>query len=155
MGSRVLHGIKLADFVPGPTGIMTLNVYRRGLLIERSVLKNLVVTASKAPLANLLGGNVANNSVTTIGYGTGTAAPVIGNTGLTSPFTKAVDAVTYPAAGQVSFAFSLATVEDNGVALSQFGLFSRAGALVSLLVSASPLNKLSDISLAGTWVITF
>jgi hypothetical protein len=106
-------------------------------------------------MANLIGGTVANNSITTIGYGTNGTAPAGGNTNLTTPFTKPVDSVTFPAAGQVQFNFSLLTTEDNGVAIAEFGLFTAAGTLFSRLVRASPLNKASDISLSGSWVITF
>jgi len=102
--------MRLADFFrQQPRGMFALDVYRRGVLIESVRRPNLIVNGSKAVMANLIGGTVTNNSITTIGYGTNGTAPVGGNTGLTSPFTKPVDSVTFPAAGQVQFNFSLLT----------------------------------------------
>ncbi|HCE08616.1 MAG TPA: hypothetical protein DEQ40_08450, partial [Oxalobacteraceae bacterium] len=74
---------------------------------------------------------------------------------ITSPFTKALDSVTYPASNQVQFNFSLATTEDNGVAIMEFGLLNGLGALYARIVRSSALNKASDISLSGSWTISF
>lgn len=148
--------IRLQDwFRKPPSGLFTLNVYRRGDLIEVFREKNLIVDNSKLIHAHLLGGDGTNRSVTQIGYGTNPAAPVGGNTSLTNAYTKAVDTVTYPATNQVQFAFSLGTGEANGMAISEFGLLTAGNMLYARKVRGAPLNKDTDLTLAGTWVINF
>lgn len=147
--------MKFQDILSGPRGHFRLQVFRRGLLVETMDEPNLIVDGSKAVLASLLGGTVTNNSVTKIGYGTSGTAPAVGNTGLTGAFIKALDQVTYPVAGTVRFAFSLASSENNGVAIQEFGLFTAGSVLIARRVRSSALNKDTDISLSGTWDITF
>ena len=138
-----------------PQGRFILNVFRRGELIEVFDEKNLIVTNSKQIHAKLLGGSVANQSVTQIGFGTNGTAPAAGNTGLTGTYLKAVDAVSYPATNQVQFNFSLSSSENNGMSILEFGLFTAGGALYARKVRSAPLNKDSDLSLSGSWIISF
>lgn len=138
-----------------PRGHFILNVFRAGELIERFEEKNLIVAGSKQVHAKLLGGAVANQSVTQIGFGTSGAAPAAGNTGLTNVYLKAIDSVSYPASNQVQFNFSLSSTEDNGVAIMEFGLFTAAGTLYARKVRSAALNKDTDVSLSGSWIITF
>lgn len=143
------------DALPGPTGHFLMQVFRAGELIETFSEKNLIVDGSKTIHAKLLGGTVANNSITQVAFGTNGTTPAGGNTAITSPFTKAIDSVTYPAANQVAFNFSLASSEANGKALLEFGLLTAAGALYARKIRATALNKDTDISLTVTWTITF
>ncbi|WP_454764435.1 hypothetical protein [Cupriavidus campinensis] len=138
-----------------PTGFFVLRVYRRGELIEVFEERNLIVVGSQQIHAKLLGGDVTNQSVTRIGFGTNGAAPAFLNSSLTDAYIKAVDAVSYPAANQVQFALSLGTGEANGIAISEFGLLTAAGALYSRKTRPLPLNKADDIALAGTWTVLF
>jgi hypothetical protein len=138
-----------------PSGLFLLNVYRDGDLIEVFEEKNLIVDLSKQIHAKLLGGAVANQSVAQIGYGTSTTAPAAGNTGLTSPYLKALDSVTYPLTNQVSFNFSLGTTENNGVNIGEFGLFTAGGTLYARKTRTTALPKASDLSFAGSWIISF
>jgi hypothetical protein len=147
--------VKLNDDVSRPRGEFILNVFRGSELIEQYRDKNLVVDSSKQVLAKLLGGTVTGNSVTQIGFGTSGTAPDVGNTSITNPFQKAIDSVTYPATNQVSFNFSLGTGEANGKAILEFGLLTAAGALFARKVRAAALNKDTDITLSGSWVISF
>ena len=55
----------------------------------------------------------------------------------------------------MAFSFSLSPAEANGKAISEFGLFTVSGLLFARKVRAAPLYKEADISLAGTWTITF
>ncbi|WP_456741904.1 hypothetical protein [Bradyrhizobium sp. USDA 4469] len=132
-----------------------LRVYRGGELIEVFEEKNLIVVGSQPTHAKLLGGDVANQSVTRIGFGTNGTAPVFSNSSLTGAYTKAVDAVSYPATNQVQFAFSLGTAEANGMAISEFGLLTAAGALYARKTRSTPLNKDDDITFSGTWTVFF
>lgn len=143
------------DDVGRPRGEFILNVYRGGELIEQYRDANLVVDSSKPTLAKLLGGNVANNSVTQIAFGTSGAAPAAGNTAITNPYAKTIDTVTYPASNQVSFNFSLGTGEANSMAILEFGLLTTAGALFARKVRTTALNKESDLTLSGSWIISF
>lgn len=147
--------MKLNDSATPPKGRLYLEVYRRGELIEVFEEENLIVDGSKQTHARLLGGDVSNRSVTRFSVGTNGTAPAAGNTALTSPYTKAIDTVSYPATNQVQFAFSLGSGEANGKAIMEFGLLTAGGTLYARRVRASALNKDSDISLSGTWTITF
>lgn len=136
-------------------GDFYLRIYRGAELVEEWVEKNQIVDGSKFALSRLLGGAVANNSVTQIAFGTSNAAPAPGNTAITNAYTKAIDTVTYPATNQVSFNFSLGTGEANGTAIMEFGLLTAAGTLFARKVRNSALNKDTDLTLAGSWVISF
>ena len=139
----------------GPRGRFMLDVYRRGRLVERLDEPNLIVGGSRAILAALLGGNVTNKSVAKIGFGTNPTDPSVGNSALTAPHLKAVDNVTYPSDGVVSFAFSLGVGEANGMAISEFGLLTGADALFARRVRAGPLNDTASVLLSGSWQIIF
>ena len=145
------------DPAKAPSGHFLLTVRRKGLIVPELCVDepNLIVDVSKTVHARLLGGDVANRSITQIGYGTSGTAPAAGNTGLTGAFLKAVDSVSYPTSSQVSFAFSLASGENNGMAILEFGLFTAGGALYARKVRSVALNKASDLTLSGTWTISF
>ncbi|MEW5790047.1 MAG: hypothetical protein ACOY4L_09190 [Pseudomonadota bacterium] len=125
-----------------------------GALIERIEEANLIVDGAKDQLARLVGGSVEGRHITQIGFGVGTAAAAPGNTGLTGAFWKPVTSVSYPAAGQVAFAWSLSTAEANGLAITEFGLRCADGTLFARKVRA-PIHKSDDLSLTGTWTILF
>lgn len=148
--------VRFADGLPqAPRGHFHLEIYKKGVLIEVFDEENLIVDNSKQIHAMLLGGNVANNSVTKISFGTNGTAPVGGNTAITNPYTKNLDSVSYPATNQVCFNFSLGATEDNGVAILEFGLITGAGTLYARKTRATALNKDTDISFNGSWTINF
>lgn len=137
-----------------PTGHLICNAYRNGTLIDALDAPNLVVNLASTIQANALAGT-AGYAVTQMGYGTNPTTPALTDTVLTSPFYKAFDSVTYPAPGQVQFNFSLGINDANNVSISEFGLVTTNGKLFARKVRLAPLLKLSDITLAGSWVITF
>lgn len=139
----------------GPTGRLKYEIRRNGALIEGVDEQNIIVDLSKQIHAKLLGGSVTDQSVTQIGFGTSGAAAAAGNTSLTDAYVKAIDSVTYPATNKVQFNFSLGSGEANGKAILEFGLFIAAGTLYARRIRTSALNKDSDISLSGSWTITF
>lgn len=147
--------MNILDRVERPRGTFELIVRRRGLVIEHWIDKNLVVDKSKLCLSRLLGGSVTGRSVTQIAFGTNGTPPVAGNTAITSPFTKALGAPTYPSEAQVTFPFTLAANEANGMAIFEFGLLATDGTLFARKVRGAVLNKDSDISLSGSWTIQF
>ena len=144
------------DEVSSPvTGHFHLEIWRLGRLVEVVDEPNLVVVGSKTCLSRLIGGAFTGKAITTIGFGTSGTAPAAGNTALTGAFTKAVDSVSYPGSNQVRFAFSLSTSEANGMAILEFGLLTGDGTLFARKVRASAFNKDSDLSVSGTWTLTF
>lgn len=147
--------MRFCDWVRGPKGLLTVEIFRRGELLERWDGNNLVVDGSKPVLAHLLGGAVSGNSVSKFGVGTSLAPVSGGNSSLTAPFIKNVDSVVYPSPSQVSFLFSLGTGEANGMAIGEFGLLTTAGALFARRVRSVALAKDSDITLSGSWVINW
>ena len=148
--------LPFADFFQSPvSGLFTLKVYQCGRLIEEYEDHNLIVDTSRQVHARLLGGDVANRSVTKIGFGTNGTAPMVGNTTLTAAFVKAIDTVAYPATNQVQFNFSLGTSEANGTNIFEFGLLTAGDTLYARKVRSAFLSKDSDISLTGAWIIHF
>lgn len=147
--------MQLSDYSKAPSGLFVLDIFRNGKLIEHFEEKNLIVDNSKQMHAKMLGGSVANQSVTQFGVGTNGTAPVGGNTALTGAFLKAIDGVTYPATNQVQFAFSLSTTEANGMALLEFGLFTPTNVLYARKVRTAALNKDVDLTINGSWTISF
>lgn len=138
-----------------PSGVLCYEIRSGGRVIETVRERNLIVDNSRTIHAKLLGGSFANQPVTQFGVGTNGTAPASGNTALSGAFLKAVDSVTFPAAGQVQFAFSLASGEANGMAILEFGLLTANNTLYARRVRSSALNKASDISISGTWTISF
>lgn len=134
-----------------------LKVFRRGVLAPELCVdeKNLIVDGSKSLLAHLLGGDVTNRSITTIGFGTSGSAPSGSDTALTGAFTKAIDAHSYPLTNTVEFDFSLASGENNGMAILEFGLITAGSVLFARKNRSVALNKDSTISFSGAWTITF
>lgn len=147
--------LKLSDQASLPTGRLILKIYRGNKLIETFDEKNLIVDGSKQIQSRLIGGSFTNNNISQIAFGTNGTAPVGGNTIITGAYTKALDTITYPATNQTSFNFSLGGSEANPKAILEFGLITAGGALYARKVRALALNKDSDISLSGSWVITF
>ncbi|MGF6641780.1 hypothetical protein [Paraburkholderia sp. MM6662-R1] len=147
--------IRLDDDLRAPTGVLSYRVYHRGVLVEQVEDHNLIVIGSQVTHAHLLGGDVTGRSVTQIGFGTSGTTEVFGNTALTGAYVNNLAAPTYPASNQVSFGFALGTAEANGIAISEFGLLTTGGVLYARKTRALPLSKLSDVTLSGTWVISF
>lgn len=147
--------LHLSDEPSAPHGRLRITVWRGDEIIEEMDEQNLIVDVSKTIHSRLIGGSTTGKTVTTIGFGTSGTAPVAGNTALTSAFTKAVDSVTYPASNQVQFNFSLGSTEANGKDILEFGLLTGDGSLYARRVRSGVLSKQSDISLTGSWVITF
>ena len=144
-----------ADVRRAPTGRFRLWVRRNGVLVGLMDETNLIVDLSQGIHAQLLGGDVANQSVTKIGFGSGLNAAAAGNTGLTAPYVKALDGHSYPQANQVQFAYSLGPAEANGSNIGEFGLLTGGDTLYARKVRSSLLAKDDTVSFTGTWTIQF
>lgn len=137
-----------------PTGHLICRAYRNGKLIDVLDDANLVVTASKQIQCNALG-NTSGWTITQMGFGTNGATPVLTDTALTGQYAKAFDSVTFPATNQVQFNFSLGVSEANGMSIQEFGLLTTNTKLFARKVRLAALVKQSDITLSGSWIITF
>lgn len=147
--------MQLADSPLAPHGHFRLEIIRRGIVVDVDDHPNIIVDLAKQQQARLIGGDVTNRSITKIGVGTGSGAAAAGNTSLTSAFVKALSGVTYPTTNQVQFAFTIASGEANGLAIMEFGLFTAGDVLFARRVRAGAINKDSELTLSGTWTITY
>jgi len=147
--------MQISDLAQAHRGIFTLDIYRKGKLIEHFVDDNLIVDQGRTNVTRLLGGDSANLQIAQIGFGTSNAVAAPGNTALTSAFVKAIDSHSYPSATSVLFKFSLGTGEANGKAIYEFGLLTASGLLHARKVRGGALMKESDLSLAGTWQLLY
>ena len=143
------------DRLTKPEGVLRLNVYRKGVLVGHYVEKNTIVNGHKAIQASLLGGDVTDNSITTIGIGTNGTAATPEDTALTNSFTKAMASHSYPVAGSVQFDFSIGDDEANGLSIREFGLLCADGTLFSRKVRGDTIVKTDEVSLSGTWTLNF
>lgn len=145
----------LSDESPYGRGIFSMNVYRRGILVERYEDSNLIVTQGRINVVKLLGGDVLGNSITKIGFGVSNLTTVPGNTALVTPFVKNLNSHTYPTATSVLFNFSLSAAEANGLAISEFGLLTTSGLMHARKVRGGVLLKDADLSITGTWQLLY
>jgi hypothetical protein len=136
-------------------GEFRLWIYRRGILIEEYEDHNLIVNGARTIMAHLVAGDGSGKPINRIAFGTNGAAPSPSNTVITSPFTKAVTGFSYPAAGQVQINWNLLVGEANGKGIMEFGLLCSDGTLFARKNRAKAIEKDSDISLEGQWIITF
>lgn len=147
--------MRFADNAHSPRGEFELLVYRSGIVVEHYRDSNLIVAQASGIAAQLLGGDVADNSVSHIAFGDGSSPAAPENTLLSQPFTKPLDGHSYPDSISVTFSFSLGASEANGKAIHEFGLLTSGGRLYARKVRAGPLVKDSELSLKGTWRIVF
>lgn len=136
-----LRKLGVREGIPAMRGFVRARAFKRGRLIWTHEAENIVVSAHGVPMAHLLGGDVSNNSITAVGFGTNTAAPVVGDTALSNPaYYKAISSHSYPTAGQVMFTFSLIGGTDTGaygMNVQEMALFCNTGA-ISLPVASAP-----------------
>lgn len=135
-------------------GDLSVTINRNGQPIEHFEEKNMIVSAAKTMLAQLVAGDGAGKTISHIGFGVSSSAVTPDDTSLSSPFWRPLSGHSYPKAGQVKFDFVLATTEANGMSIKEFGLRTTDGVLFSRKVRGT-IEKNSDISLEGSWTITF
>ncbi len=161
-----------------PRGLFKMTQRRNGRIIERYEDHNLIVNNAKLLMAHLIGGDTTGKSITNIAFGTNGTAPTPDDSMNTHPFSKAVSGVTYPGflseevnwgpvlglpsdlitewtGYQVQFDWVLLTSEDNGHAICEFGLLSGNQTLFARKTRNNPIHKAPDISIEGSWIITF
>ena len=114
-------------------GIVKMRAWKRGRLLWEIERENLIVTAGLTPISKLVGGTTANQAITVIGFGAGTAAPVVTDTDITPPaYYKAVTSVSFPTAGQAQFSWSLVGATDTGavgLTITELAFYANTGAV--------------------------
>lgn len=137
-------------------GILSYRVRRRGVVVEEVEGENLVVDVPRNQLARLVAGDgPAPAAINRIGFGTDGTAAAGGNAALAGPFLKLIAGKTYPAVGEVRFAWVLAPEDANGMSIREFGLIGTDGSLFSRKTRAGAIEKDADVDLEGTWTIKF
>lgn len=139
-----------------PSGRFRLEIYQAGQLIDLVDEQNAITAGYRDAAAAAFGGQAG--AVTQIGFGTGTAPGLYGNTSLTAAYLKLVDGAVLAGdgSGRISFAFSLGSSEANGLAIGEFGLMTAGGVLVARKArKAAAILKDPTIALQGTWTIQF
>ena len=109
-----------------PHGLVKL--YGQGRLLWQG--RNLFVNTGLPPLANLIAGITAGQSVSAMGFGSGPAAPTIADAGLsTAPaYYNAIGSYSFPSSGSVQFNYSLQTTDygASGMTIQELGLFANS-----------------------------
>ncbi|WP_020613217.1 hypothetical protein [Sediminispirochaeta bajacaliforniensis] len=136
-------------------GDFRMQVYRGEQLVLEYQDRNLIVDAARSVMARLISGEVSGRSIDRIAFGTNQSTPTPGDTGITSAYMKPVQAFSYPAPGQVEIAWNLLVTEANGMSIGEFGLLTADGALFARKHRTKAIEKESDISIEGQWLIIF
>ena len=155
-----------------PRGIVRLRLYRKADLLFEFCQENLFVNAGLPTLASLLGGDTDGQFASAVGFGSGSNAPTVNDTLLTTPaYYKALDSHsengTSPGPGSVQFNWSLTTADTGaqGITIQELGLFANPTA-VALPGSNAPANLLArktiapisfgpNMNISGSWTLTF
>jgi len=169
-------GIKAAnppiEIIRRPIGLVRLCVRRGAHILVEQEDSNLFVNAGLPALASLLGGDTAGNVAVAIGFGTGSNAPTVADTGLTAPaYYKTLDSHsengTSPGAGSVQFAWSLTSADTGaeGLTIQEMGLYANPFSVVlpgptspaTILArkTIAPITFSAGMTLSGTWTLTF
>jgi len=135
-------------------GKFHLLVYRKGILIEEWSDPNLIVIGARQQLAHVIASG-DSLLINRIAFGTNGNVPVISDTLISNQFVKSLSGYTFPNPGEVQFNWLLKETENNGMAISEFGLLTSDGTLFARKARSFPLNKDLDISLEGHWTISF
>ena len=144
-------------------GILNYKVLKNGVLIEEVKGANLILNGARNQMAHLIAGDFPDRNITKIAIGLSGTPPIVTNETLTGTFMKNIDGYSFPDIGQVQFDWSLGIAEANGMAIMEFGLMSEDGTLFSRRIREDengnpinkPINKESDISIIGQWIIIF
>lgn len=145
--------IKEQDALGALRGVVHLEIYKNGKLISEETDHNLIVTTGREKLARLLGGNY-NGRITNVGVGSGSAAAIDTDTGLTDMVLVPVQSTSY-AGTKARFDFIIGNGDANGLNIRELGLFFADGTMFSRRVRKSVIGKESDISITGYWEIYF
>jgi hypothetical protein len=137
-------------------GVFTLRVIdaKTGQLLEEYIDRNLVVNGGRTAVTRLLGGDVANRSITKIAFGTNGNAPAAADNAITNSFVKPLGALSYPTINSVKWEWTLEENEGNGIGIREYGLLCNNDVLFARK-TREVINKNTSIRLVGTWEVSF
>jgi len=147
---------------------VSLRLFEHGRLIAAIEGRNLFVNAGLPALAALMGGDTSGEFAAAIGFGSGSAAPTVADTGLTTPaYYKSLDSHSEDGAGSVTLNWSLGVADTGaiGINIQELGLFANKTSVTlpsttqptPMLAhkTISPILFTSSMSLSGIWTLTF
>ncbi len=151
-----------------PIGIVRMQVIERGRVVWEHEGRNLFVNAGKPALAALLGGDTAGEFAAAVGFGSGSAAPTVTDTGLTAAvYYKALDGHSEDGNGSLTLNWSLTTSDTGaqGITIQEMAIFANhASAALPGTTAPTPMLARKTIapiafsagmSISGTWTLTF
>jgi hypothetical protein len=136
-------------------GIFEMRVYKSGKLIDEITDSNLIVDIAREQMAHLVAGETSGRHIASIAFGTSNVDPLPSDTVLTGQWSRAISSHTFPSGGKVRFDWQLGVMENNGMAIREFGLLTADGKLFARKTRTNPINKEADISVEGNWTIIF
>jgi hypothetical protein len=130
--------------------------------------RNLFVNAGLPALAALLGGDTTGQFAAAVGFGSGSNAPTVNDTGLTGPaYYKALDAHSEDGNGGLTLNWSLTTSDTgaDGLTIQELAIFANHSstglpgttAPTPMLArkTIAPITFGAGMSISGTWTLTF
>jgi hypothetical protein len=151
-----------------PIGIVRIRLVQSGHVVWAYEGRNLFVNAGLPALAALLGGDTTGEFATAVGFGSGSNAPTVTDTGLTAPaYYKALDAHSEDGTGSVTFNWSLTTADTGaqGITIQELAIFANhasaglpgttAPAPMLARKTIAPIVFGAGMSISGTWTLTF
>jgi hypothetical protein len=136
-------------------GILTIQTWKNGKLIDTWVDKNLTVNVGLDTICKCISGtNGPTEIITKVGFGTTGTAAALTDTALTAPFYKTIAATTFPLTGKVKYDWALETYENNGVTIKEFGLMLGTNDLFARRVHPG-ISKDNTVKLTGSWTLQF
>lgn len=151
-----------------PRGLVRLALAIDGRVVRTIEERNLFVNAGLPALAALIAGDGSGDFAAAIGVGSGSTVPAVTDGGLSSPaYYKVLDGHSEDDVGGVTFNWSLTTADLGavGITIQELGLFGNKNAIalpganmpVPLLArkTITPIVFTSNMSLAGSWTLTF
>jgi hypothetical protein len=151
-----------------PIGVVRFRLIKDGRIVWMFEGRNLFVNAGKPALAALLGGDTTGEFAAAVGFGSGSNAPTVTDTGLTAPaYYKALDGHSEDGIGGLTLNWSLTTSDTGaqGLTVQELAIFanhSNAGlpgttAPTPMLArkTIAPIVFGAGMSISGTWTLTF
>ena len=123
-----------------------------GKVVNMHKYKNLIVTAGKTLLTELLAG-ITGNSIANIAFGTDATPPAITDTALHAYVLEEPVAISYPTPNQVTFTATMPAGTGNGNTFQELGLYCTTGMFARLAIGAIAKSTTYQIQVA--WTISF
>ncbi len=135
-------------------GYVKLRILQDGKLV-REEGHNIIVDNALLQIVRLLANSNTTSCITQIGFGTSGATESHTDSSLTGTFKKDIDSYTLENDNKsVTFAYTLASSENNGMLIKEMGLICEDDSLFSRRVLDAPILKTVNIVIEGTWTVS-